>query len=88
MVDFVTLSLVKKFAKCVIMQLKTSFIFYVFVLHTKILKKICIHHIIIYPMILLIYPMTKNLFICKQPIRNLIKYVTLAWNLRKSKLFY
>ena len=59
MVDFVTLSLVKEFAKCVIMQLKMSFIFYVFVLYTKILEKICIHHIIIYPMILLIYPMTK-----------------------------
>ena len=59
-----SLSLVKEFAKFVIMQLKTSFIFYVFVLYTKILEKIYIHHIIIYPMILLIYPMTKNLFTC------------------------
>ena len=64
MVDFVTLSLVKEFTKCVIMQMKTSFISYVFVLYTNILEKICIHHIIIYPMILLIYSMTENLFIC------------------------
>ena len=59
MVDFVTFSLVKEFAKCAIMPLKTSFIFYVFVLFTKILEKICIHHIITCPMILLIYLMTK-----------------------------
>ena len=64
MVDFVTLSLVKEFAKCVIMLMKTNFISYVFVLYTNISEKICIHHIIIYPMILLIYSMTKNLFIC------------------------
>ena len=30
----------------------------------------------------------KFVYMLKQPIRNLIKYVTLAWNLRKSKLFY
>ena len=29
----------------------------------------------------------KFVYMMKQPIRNLIKYVTLAWNLRKSKLF-
>ena len=28
------------------------------------------------------------IYMLKQSIRNLIKYVTLAWNLRKNKLFY
>ena len=80
MVDFVTLSLVKEFAKCVIMQLKMSFIFYVFVLYTKILKrKIDFIALSNDP---------KLVYMLKQPIRNLIKYVTLAWNLRKTKLVY
>ena len=30
----------------------------------------------------------KFVYMLKQPICNLIKYITLAWNLRKSKLLY
>ena len=30
----------------------------------------------------------KFVYMLKQPIHNLIKYVTLAWNLGKRKLFY
>ena len=30
----------------------------------------------------------KFVYMLKQPICNVIKFVTLAWNLRKSKLFY
>ena len=79
MVDFVTLSLVKEFAKCVIMQLKTSFIFYVFLLYQNLRESLYSSYYNISNDFIDLSDDQKFVYMLKQPIRNLIKYVTLAW---------
>ena len=87
MVDFVTLSLVKEFAKCVIIEDEFHFLC-ICPIYQNLRENLYSSYYNISNDFIDLSDDQKFVYMLKQPIRNLNKFVTLAWNLRKSKLFY